>query len=187
MYLLLTKAFKSIAVAAACSFLLQGTLPDTWQILGSAREDYEVGVDPAASYKGAPSTRLRSKTGASPDGYAKLEPCAPVDIAPYRGKRIRFSANVKTRDVEGWAGMWMRVNGAWDKKNRHSSTLAYDNMQDRPITGSCEWRRYSVVLDVPSRVREIDFGITLTGTGSVWLNGVQVEVVGKDIPTTGVR
>ena len=60
-------------------------------------------------------------------------------------------------------------------------------MQNRPITGTCGWQRYSVVLDVPARVRGIYVGITLTGAGAVWLNDVKVEAVGKNIPPTGVH
>jgi hypothetical protein len=28
----------------------------------------------------------------------------------YVGKRVRFSAFVKSENVEGWAGLWMRVD-----------------------------------------------------------------------------
>jgi hypothetical protein len=187
MHLTLTSGFKGIAVIAFCSFLLSASLPEAWELFGSARGDYEAGLDPSASYNGAPSTCLKAKTSASPEGFAGLQPATGLDLNPFRGKRVRFSAYIKAQGVNGWAGMWMRVNGAMDRKNRHSSTLAYDNMQNRPITGTSEWKRYSVVLDVPAKVREINLGITLTGTGAVWLNGVKVEVVGKEVPTTGVR
>lgn len=181
------KGVKNIALISACAFLLQADLPQGWELYGTGRFDYEVATDPSTPYEGGPSTCLRAKSGASPEGYAGLQPCSGLELGTYRGKRIRFSANVKAQNVAGWAGLWMRVNGAMDKKNRHSSTLAYDNMQDRPITGTSRWQRYSVVLDVPSKVREINLGIMLTGTGAVWLNGVKIEVVGKDVPTTGVR
>jgi hypothetical protein len=182
-----TRSFKSIALVAACSFVLQAELPDGWTLSSSEPRDYEFGIDSSASYNGEPSTCLKSKNGASPEGYGGMGPSASLVLHPYRGKRVRLTANVKADGVTGWAGLWMRVDGDDDPKNAHSSTVAYDNMQGRPITGTRSWHSYSVVLDVPKKVRGIHVGILLNGNGAVWLNGVRVEVVGKDVPTTGVH
>lgn len=54
---------------------------------------------------------------------------------------------------------------------------------DRTIEGTTEWQRYEVVLDVPEDAANISFGISLFGTGTVWLNTVKLEVVGSDAPT----
>ncbi len=122
----------------ACSFMLQAELPDGWRLSSSAPRDYEYGVDASASYNGQPSTCLKSKDGALPEGYGGLESSSSLVVHPYRGKRVRVTANVKAEGVAGWAGLWMRVDGDADdqSKNTHSSTVAYDNMQDRPITGT---------------------------------------------------
>ena len=63
--------------------------------------------------------------------------------------------------------------------------VAFDNMQDRSIKGTTDWRRYEVVLDVPKDATGIALGILLTGTGEVWLNGARFEVVGSDVAVTG--
>ena len=34
------------------------------------------------------------------------------DASKYRGKKIKLSAYLKTKDVTGWSCMWMRVDGA---------------------------------------------------------------------------
>jgi hypothetical protein len=60
-------------------------------------------------------------------------------------------------------------------------------MQDRPIKGTTEWQRYEVVLDVPEGATGIFFGILLDGRGEVWLNSVNFEVVGTDVPVTSGR
>jgi hypothetical protein len=62
--------------------------------------------------------------------------------------------------------------------------VAFDNMQDRAITGTTGWQRYNVVLDVPKDATGISFGILLNGTGEVWLNSTKFEVVGPEIPVT---
>ncbi len=96
----------------------------------------------------------------------------------YAGKRIRLRANVKAQGVRSWAGLWMRVD-------KQSTSVAFDNMQDRPITGTTGWQNYAVVLNVPQDATGIFFGVLLTGPGTVWLNSVKVEVVGSEIPATG--
>jgi hypothetical protein len=40
-------------------------------------------------------------------------------------------------------------------------------------------------LDVPERAREIAFGLLLEGHGQVWMDGLNFEVVGKEVATTG--
>jgi len=85
--------------------------------------------------------------------------------------------------VKSWAGLWMRVDNqrATDRAHR---TLAFDNMQERSIRGTKDWRRYSVVLDVPEEATEIYLGILLTGAGSVWLSSDVVEVVAPTVRST---
>jgi hypothetical protein len=65
--------------------------------------------------------------------------------------------------------------------------VAFDNMQDRPIKGTTDWQRYNVVLNVPPDSTGISFGILLDGAGEVWLSGTKFDVVGADVPATGVE
>lgn len=39
--------------------------------------------------------------------------------------------------------MWMRVD------NKFDDVLQFDNMNNRPITGTTNWNRYEIILDVP--------------------------------------
>ena len=74
----------------------------------------------------------------------------------------------------------MRVDGA-----KKDETLAFDNMQDRAIKGTTDWKKYEIVLDVPENSEMVAFGLLLSGKGQVWMDDLQFEVVGKDVPTTG--
>lgn len=73
--------------------------------------------------------------------------------------------------------MWMRVD-------KGSTSVAFDNMHDRPIKGATGWQPYAVVLDVPEDATGIYFGVLLNGPGPVWLSSVKFEVVAFDVPTT---
>ena len=95
----------------------------------------------------------------------------------YADKRVRFSAFVKTEDAKS-AGLWMRVD-------KGPSMVAFDNMQDRPLTGTSGWQRYSIVLNVPKDATAVSFGILLVGSGKVWINSGNLEIVSNDVPTTG--
>lgn len=96
----------------------------------------------------------------------------------YRGKRVRFSAWVRAWRVTGWAGLWMRVD------TESKEEIAYDNMEDRPITGTSDWTRYSVVLDVDEFAAAINIGIHLHGMGQVWMDDCTFEVVDDGVPLT---
>ena len=64
--------------------------------------------------------------------------------------------------------------------------LAFDNMLHRQITGTNEWARHAVVLDVAEDAESIAFGILLSLNGQVWMADVHLDVVGPDVPTTDV-
>ena len=90
-----------------------------------------------------------------------------------------LSAFIKTADVEQSAGLWMRVDGP------DGDALSFDNMQDRPVLGTRDWRQYQVVLDIPKSSDSIAFGVLLGGKGQVWLDDIAFKAVGQDTPITG--
>jgi hypothetical protein len=165
-----------LTATIAVAFVANAAAPQGWLLAGSKPADYDTGIDREAVYKALPSAYL--KATADPDGFGTLMQSFSAD--PYVGKRVRFSAYVKSDGVARWAGLWMRVDG----KNPQQP-LAFDNMQDRPIKGSAAWKRYEVVLDVPQGATDIALGILLAGAGQVWINSVAVEVVGADVAATG--
>lgn len=96
----------------------------------------------------------------------------------YRGQRVRFSAHMKTNRVNGWSGLWMRVDTVT------KVGWAFDDMEEYEISGTTGWTRYEVVLDVPSDGAAIYLGAHLYGRGQVWLDDCEFEVVGDDVPAT---
>jgi len=157
------------------SLSLQAAAPRGWFLAGSKPASYDSGVDTLASYNSHSSAYLKSKEFRV-DGFGTLMQDFRADR--YLGKRVRFSAFVKTEDVQGWAGLWMRVD-------KESKQLAFDNMQNRPIKGTTNWTRFDVVLDVPQDATGIFFGVLLGGSGEVWICSTKFEIVGADTPSTG--
>ncbi|NGO74604.1 hypothetical protein G6045_02725 [Streptomyces sp. YC504] len=152
-------------------------LPKGWGASGGVPEDYEVGVD----FDLLPSRRACAFIRSREQGqfeYASLLQTIRAD--DYRGARVELSAMVKARDVASWAGLWIRVDDASD------NILAFGNMYhaERRITGTQNWRRCSVVLDVPEAGAYLNFGLVMQRTGQVWMYDVQLEVVDDDVPVT---
>ncbi len=171
----LVHALKTVSLLAACSLATQAAAPNGWFVAGNQPRSYDSGIDAQATYNGHPSAYLKATTS-SVEGFGTLMQDFRADH--YLGKRVRFSAFVKTEGAQDWAGLWMRVD-------KEAKQLAFDNMQGRPIKGSADWKKYDVVLDVPQEATGIFFGVLLTGSGSVWISGAKFEVVGPNVATTG--
>lgn len=101
--------------------------------------------------------------------------CVAISTFPIKeaaGKRVRFSGYIKTEGVtSGYAGLLWRVDGS-------SGTLAFDNMHDRGVTGTTDWKRYEVEIPVAADAKNINFGAIFTGNGTAWFDGLSVELDG---------
>lgn len=145
-----------------------------WQFYTSTAQAYEFGRDKVVSHSGYRSAYLRSTRSAYGRSFALL--WQKLDATPYRGHTVRLSGWLRTSGVSGWAGMWMRV----DPEN--GPTLAFENMEKRPVTGSTEWREYSIELEVPQQAEEIHLGPLLVGQGEVWFDDLRLSITGTFVP-----
>ena len=75
----------------------------------------------------------------------------------------------------------MRIDGEDNKP------LEFDNMQDRGITGTTDWNKYKIVLDIPSNSKAINYGVLLGGLGKVWFDNLKIEEVDNSVPVTNPR
>jgi hypothetical protein len=149
--------------------------PTNWFLFSNRPQDYAVGTDNiAASYD--KSSGFIYSTNADAVEFGTLMQTSKAD--KYKDKRLKMSANIKTENVKRWAGLWLRVDGKEDK------VLAFDNMADRPIRGTTDWKRYEIVVDVPEDAENLAFGILLERTGKTWISDISFEVVDKIIPLT---
>jgi len=169
---------KVAAVVSLSAVALCAAVPRGWYLAGSKPQDYQTGVNDT-QYNGHRVAFLRS-VAATPTGFGTLMQDFRAD--DYAGKRVRFSAMLKTENVAEWAGIWMRID-----KNIGSSSpkmLVLDNMHDRPVKGTEDWKPCQVVLDVPKDATSIFFGLTLNGSGNVMMSDAKIETVGLDVETT---
>jgi AraC family transcriptional regulator len=144
-----------------------------WKLHGSRPDEYSATIDRTVAHSGSASALLEARLGAR--GFATL--VQTVNALGMRGKRIKMSAYVRAEDVR-WAALWMRVDGP------EEIMLSFDNMGDRPIQGTHNWRRYEVVLDVDEAAHQVAFGVLLTERGRIWADDFEFEEVGHDVATT---
>lgn len=155
-------------------------IPKGWFITGDApgeaTHDYEIGVDPDLTYKKRPCVTIKAKP--NPSEFAAL--AQQIKAESYHGKRLRFSAALRSQDLKNRAALFMRISGA------NGKLLAFDNMRDRFITGTIEWEHHHIVLDVAEEAEDIVFGFLLSLDGQVWMADVQLETVDRTVPTTDI-
>lgn len=169
------KIFATAVLIASCiASSAHAAAPRGWFITGSAQNDFQTGTEASTRVPNSTSAYLRAKSESN--GFATL--MQTIDAAAYKGKRVRLSGYLRTKDA-GKGALWMRVDDA-DKKS-----VAFDNMDDRAQQGDKPWQSFDVVLEVPDNARDIAFGVLLQNKGEVWADGLKFEVVGKDVPVTG--
>ena len=149
---------------------------DGWMKAGNKPDFYDIGKDDEINYNSTPVYYLRSIFKVTEGFGTILKNLKPTD---YLGKRVRMTGYIKSENITGYAGMWMRVDG-----EVQGVYLSFDNMYNRQITGSNDWTKYEIVLDVPDSSTNIGYGVLIQGEGEIWFPDLRFEVVGNDVPTT---
>ena len=117
---------------------------------GSHPSQYEHALADETTYEGKAVAELRSVAPRT-DGFGTL--MQTFSAEHFLGQRVRFSGALKCEGVENRVGLWMRVYGP------QRQMLAFDNMAGRRVSGTTDWRRYEVVLDVPAEAKAIALGV----------------------------
>jgi len=136
-------------------------------------EAFIIGLDEDQRRGNEPTIAIRSATAKSED-WAQARTVIPAD--EYRGKRIRLSGYLKCKDVETSSAMQLWVMDA------AGNGLAQDDLGGHHLTGTKDWTRYDIVSDVPQAAVRIIVITSLRGKGSIWADGLELAVVGKDVP-----
>lgn len=173
---MITKIFKSLLLVGIVASVLSFDIPKGWLRAGSMPDKYEMGMQFGAGRTSVYAATIQSNSHKIFGFGTLMQNMLPDN---YKGKKIRLIGYMKSQDVRNWAGFWLRVDGA-DKKR----SLSFDNMYDRPVKGTTEWRKYEIVLDVPETATNIAFGALLNGTGKIWFDDLKIEIAGDAARTT---
>lgn len=167
--------FLSLTVLAEA----QWELPDGWEIYSSPQGAYVGGRVTQAPRKGKGSALLRSKGDVSVKDHALL--VQKLSAQEYRGRRMEIEAYLKTEEVTGWAGLWVRVDDAEGK------VLEFHNMMELPVRGTTDWSRYRIPFNVGPQAFEIHFGALLAGQGELRADDFAFRILGGTEPATPLK
>jgi hypothetical protein len=149
-----------------------------WHVAGQEPEAYEVILDPDDAGGAADISPVTVKSRSDePEGFVSV--LRWLDASGYHGRRIRFSTRIRTEELDGRAGIWMRVDGREQRE-----VLAFANTRDRPIRGTTDWTPYALVIDVSPDARYVFFGLVVNGVGRVFMDGTELSRVGEDVPVS---
>ncbi|GHV58963.1 hypothetical protein FACS1894182_12330 [Bacteroidia bacterium] len=144
---------------------IQNGKPQGWFI--SNQSGYSISLDSVHVQSGKYSMVIEYNGGS-----ATFQPII-LNLPNYGGQRITLSGYIKTENVtDGFAALWMRID----------PEIAFDNMNQRGITGTTGWTKYEITLRMnPSKTTQIVLGGMLVGKGKIWLDNLAVTIDEKDI------
>ena len=146
-----------------------------WGLTGTRPDAYEVRCEEVFTDCAVPILRTRAFKS-EPFGMGSLTHSESAET--WRGRRVELKAELRTGGVDGWAGLWMRIDG------KDGNAIAFDNMQNRPLRGTGSFQWYSVVLDVPADAERVSFGVLLHGPGAVFIRELVFQEVDVDVSVT---
>lgn len=169
-------------------------LPPPWQPLAVAvtvdplkgQTGYDIGIDPPSDSLGGRSLTIHAVAPLA--DAARSFAVAHQQAFGYGGHRVRFSGQLRTQGVHGWAGLYLgegqgeelsHLIGGMPDAERHLP------MGSALPTGD-GWHDVSVVVEVPPGALAIDLGLALIGDGQVWARGLRFDVVGPEVAATTV-
>src|SRR5215472_6530037 len=147
-----------------------------WHLAGSRPAEYEIGLETDLTYRSRRVAYLKSIVDRSA-GFGTI--MQTISSENYQDRRVMLSAWIQGAELDGWAGLWMRVDGP-----NSNVPLAFDNMQRRALRGTFGWQKAQVVLDVAAEAVDIAFGVLLEGGGTDRMADFRLEIVDASVPVT---
>lgn len=142
-----------------------GNLPLGWSKVGNGK--YTLGLDSHVRAEGQYAVKINS-SDKNESGFAGLMFNIPDH---FQGGEMELSGWIKTENVtEGFAGLMIRIDPG----------VAFDNMKQQAVSGTREWRSYSIKVNLkPQSTKAIFLGVLLVGKGTAWFDDLHVKIDGK--------
>ena len=87
-------------------------------------------------------------------------------------KTVRLAGYLRTDGATGTGGaLVMQARGGGDE------IMAHDHMDDRRVTGTQDWKRYTVDMKVPPHAYWLQVGVMLQDDGTMWADDLSLTVL----------
>lgn len=143
-------------------------IPDSWKV--TDRDGYISAWDSTTKVSGDASLRI---TGPATPDTKYLPFSQVVEIGVGKLSRININAYIKTKDVTGTATLWCQV---WDENDKQ---IGFQNSQGQigTISGTADWKKYTMNLIVSASAKKLLVGGYLMGTGKAWFDDFSLSYV----------
>jgi hypothetical protein len=161
----------------------QQATPVGWFFRAEVPEDYKVGIDHNTVHSGKGSGFIQY-TVHPMVVHPRRGPSYLLQAfkaGEYRGHRLRVTAYAKGEKLSEGSFLWVQLDGG-PRVQRQGLAMA-----PAPMERTTDWSKYECVLDVPSSMSVVVVGVGLAGRGTIWVDDVRIEVVGRDVATVGVQ
>lgn len=154
-----------------------GDLPEGWLAWSKfERIGAQFEVTDRNAFQGKHAARLH-RPGRITFGELTPNLTQTIDATPYRGKKIRVKAAVRTDVPEpGFAFFRLVIEPDVLQSAHDGSPPLFDSLDKMRVTSS-SWEQINIDADVPEAANTINYGVYLRGHGTVWLDAVEIEVV----------
>lgn len=153
-------------------------LPDKWHIMSPNAKQYEVMIDNNMAHTGSSSIFISSVDTAFNPQFAGVGYSVP---AKYAGKEITIKVWMKSEDMKGSLALMLAVYDA------DGNTLQFENLQNKKLKGTKDWKQYSVTLPLAAQAQLIHLGPILIGKGKLWADDVELFIDGAPIQKAGLK
>ena len=132
------------------------------------KPNYSFFVDSNEFHSGKNSLKITSTALNKYNNFCPFNQSVKVNFTGL--KKIALSIFIKTDSVTANVGLWCQI---WGKNNQ----IGFENleMQYTRISGTNEWKKYSLILLVDTSVKTLVFGGYLQGNGTVWYDDFEIE------------
>lgn len=150
-----------------------------WGPTGSHPEEYEMGGNPV-NKENQEIAYIKSKSNMV-KGFGAYATSMSIASKEILNTRIKLSCDIKLKDVNNHASVWMRVDG------KDNLILGFDNLQTRPPSKVMDgWQHQYIILDIPDNSIRLVFGLMLEGKGELYAKNLVLEIVDDSRPTTNM-
>lgn len=141
---------------------------DSWKI--TDRDGYISERDSTTKVSGPSSIRI---TGPATPESRYLPFSQVVEIGVEKLSRININAYIKTNNVKGTATLWCQV---WDENDKQ---IGFQNAQAQigTISGTSDWKKYSMSITVNASAKKLLVGGYLMGSGNAWFDDFSLSYV----------
>lgn len=148
-----------------CEYNTYGHLPDGWWKWGST-ENYSIRKDSTEYIDGRQSIKLNLNANSNKESFAAATYRIP---AIYSGKNLVLTGYIKTKDIT-------KGNAYITAFMRNSDELVESEIKSTLVSGTTEWKNYSLTIPYRTDAEWIYIAGKLYGNGSAWFDKFEIKV-----------